>query len=153
MPFGHSTFRSAAHPFAPSGRVGVICHPAALRGTLRRQDTQVIYINQQLRSQLLRFELRSRRLVQTTMAKSNSRGRPRTAAPKDDISEVGAPAAGEPFPPLTISLETFVKNGSDRTFRQLIFELVGLFNQMKRHSDQFARYIGRNNAQFHLMML
>src|SRR6266852_1715061 len=30
---------------------------------------------------------------------------------------------------------------------------MGLFNQMQRHSDQFARYIGTNNAQFHVIMI
>src|SRR5215467_10605390 len=77
--------------------------------------------------------------------------RPGSAAPGG--SHAGPPSAEEPFPPLTISLKAFVKDGSDSEFRQLIFELMGLFNQMQRHSDQFARYIGTNNAQFHLIMI
>jgi DNA-binding MarR family transcriptional regulator len=99
------------------------------------------------------FDTEDRRLVQTTMANSNPRKRPGNAALGGNISNAGAAPTEEAFPPLTISLETFVKNGSDRKFRQLIFELMGLSNQMKRHIDQFARYIGRNNAQFHLMTI
>src|SRR5215468_12179836 len=87
------------------------------------------------------------------MAKSNPRLRPVAAAPDDTSSELRAAPQEEAFPPLTISLETFVKNGSDRTFRQLIFELMGLQNQMQRHSDQFARYIGTTNAQFQVLMV
>jgi DNA-binding MarR family transcriptional regulator len=79
--------------------------------------------------------------------------RPANAAQGGTVSSTGAGPTEERFPPLTISLEAFVKNGSDREFRQLIFELMGLHNQMQRHSDQFARYIGTNNAQFHVIMV
>jgi DNA-binding MarR family transcriptional regulator len=87
------------------------------------------------------------------MAKSNPRMRRDNTAPNGNISIVGSAPKEDAFPPLTISLEAFVKNGSDRVFRQLIFELTGLRNQMQRHSDQFARYIGTNNAQFHVIMI
>jgi len=46
-----------------------------------------------------------------------------------------------------------VKNGSDREFRELIFELNSLFNQMKRHQEQFASYIGVNPAQFTFILI
>jgi len=87
------------------------------------------------------------------MPKTNPRLLPDKAAPGGKFSRADANPADEAFPPLTISLDTFVKNGSDRAFRQLIFELTGLRNQMQRHSDQFARYIGTNNAQFHVIMI
>jgi DNA-binding MarR family transcriptional regulator len=87
------------------------------------------------------------------MAKSNPRIRPNNAAQGDDIRNVPTAPREEAFPPLTISLETFVKDGSDREFRELIFELMGLRNQMQRHGDQFARYIGASNAQFNLIMI
>lgn len=61
-------------------------------------------------------------------------------------------SAEEAFPPLTISLETFVKDGSDRAFRELIFSLIALHNQMQLHVDRFARHIGTTNAQFHVLM-
>jgi DNA-binding MarR family transcriptional regulator len=87
------------------------------------------------------------------MAKRNPRIRSDNAAPSGTISEPQAPPTEEAFPPLTISLETFVKNGSDHAFRRLIFELTALHNQMQRHSDQFARYIGTTNAQFQVLMV
>ena len=57
------------------------------------------------------------------------------------------------FPPLTTTLPAFVKNGSDHEFRQLMFELNSLFNQMKRHAEHFARFIGVNPAQFTIILI
>jgi len=57
------------------------------------------------------------------------------------------------FPPLTTTLPAFVKNGSDHEFRQLMFELNSLFNQMKQHVEHFARFIGVNPAQFTFMLI
>jgi DNA-binding MarR family transcriptional regulator len=87
------------------------------------------------------------------MRKTNPRLLPDNAAPGGKFSRADASPVDEAFPPLTISLDAFVKNGSDRAYRELIFELMGLQNQMQRHSDQFARYIGTNYAQFHLIMI
>src|SRR5260370_18018000 len=87
------------------------------------------------------------------MANSNPRTRRGNSTAGDNVSVVGSAAKQETFPLIPISLEVFVKNGSAREFRQLVFELMGLFNQMRRHSDQFARYIGTNNAQFHVIMI
>jgi MarR family transcriptional regulator, organic hydroperoxide resistance regulator len=144
--FERSTVRSAARLAAHKGVLArSICDPARLHGTLRRNDTQIIYTNQQPNIEP--------KAGSDDMANSDPRKRPRSAAPKGNISPAEGAPTEDTFPPLTISLETFVKNGSDREFRQLIFELMGLSNQMKRHSDQFARYIGRNNAQFHLMII
>jgi MarR family transcriptional regulator, organic hydroperoxide resistance regulator len=76
------------------------------------------------------------------------------AAPDGARSPANAPQAlaKEAFPPLTISLETFVKDGSDRGFRELIFDLIALNNQMQSHVDRFARHIGTTNGQFHVLM-
>jgi MarR family 2-MHQ and catechol resistance regulon transcriptional repressor len=73
------------------------------------------------------------------------------AAPGGNISHAGASPTEEKFPPLSTSLEAFVKNGSDREFRRLIRGLLGLSNLMRRNTDHFARYIGTNNAQFDVM--
>jgi DNA-binding MarR family transcriptional regulator len=62
-------------------------------------------------------------------------------------------AAQEKFPPLTTSLQTFVKDGSDRTFRRLIYDLTSLFNQMMRNRKQFATYIGVSEAQLLMMTI
>jgi MarR family transcriptional regulator, organic hydroperoxide resistance regulator len=77
---------------------------------------------------------------------------PDHAAADDDVSRAGPPQADKAFPPLTISLETFVKDGSDHEFRELIFGLIGLHNQMEYHVNRFARHIGATNAQFHVVM-
>jgi MarR family transcriptional regulator, organic hydroperoxide resistance regulator len=87
------------------------------------------------------------------MAKTGPHMRRDNAAAANNVSPTATPPADEAFPPPTISLETFVKSGSDCEFRQLIFELTRLFNLMQHHSDEFARYIGTNNAQFYVIML
>jgi MarR family transcriptional regulator, organic hydroperoxide resistance regulator len=70
----------------------------------------------------------------------------------DELPGADIASADEIFPPLTISLETFVKNGSDREFREMMFALIALHNQMQLHMDRFARSIGTSNAQFHVVM-
>ena len=87
------------------------------------------------------------------MAKSNRRKRPPRTEPYGQAPRNSAFPAEEFVPPLTTSLKAFVKNGSDHEFRQLIFELHSLFNQMKRHADHLARYIGVNPAQFTFMLI
>jgi DNA-binding MarR family transcriptional regulator len=87
------------------------------------------------------------------MAKSNPHMRPGNAAQGSNISDAGTAPAEETFPPLSTSLAAFVKNGSDREFRRLIYDLLGLANLMRFNADHFARYIGRNNAQFHMMII
>src|SRR5215831_5299903 len=59
----------------------------------------------------------------------------------------------ERFPPLTISLRSFVKDGSDREFRQLIYALTRLQNQMARHLKLFAAYMGVTEAQAIMMRI
>ncbi len=57
------------------------------------------------------------------------------------------------FPPLTTSLGSFVKNGSDREFRQLIYDLIRLSNQLARNRSYFAGYVGVTDAQWLMMMI
>jgi DNA-binding MarR family transcriptional regulator len=59
----------------------------------------------------------------------------------------------EPFPPLSTSLETFLKDGSDRDFRRLIYDLTSLFNIMVRNRRHFGAYIGVTESQALMMML
>jgi DNA-binding MarR family transcriptional regulator len=58
-----------------------------------------------------------------------------------------------PFPPLTTSLKTFVKNGSDREFRILIYDLIKLSNQLTRNRKYFASYMGVTEAQWLMIMI
>src|SRR5260370_27617428 len=87
------------------------------------------------------------------MAKSNPHMRPGNAAQDSDISHAGTAPVEETFPPLSTSLAAFVKDGSDREFRRLIYDLLGLANLMRFNADRFARYIGRNKAQFYMMVI
>src|SRR5260370_1958942 len=87
------------------------------------------------------------------MAKSNPHMRPGNAAQDSDISHAGTAPVEETFPPLSTSLAAFVKDGSDREFRRLIYDLLGLANLMRFNTDRFARYIGRDNSQLHLMVI
>src|SRR5262245_56089406 len=85
------------------------------------------------------------------MAKKNQHGR--ISEPYGQSAGAGASRREEFYPPLTTSLKAFVKDGSDREFRQLIFEMNSLFNQMKRHVEHFARFIGVSSAQFSFIMI
>ena len=61
--------------------------------------------------------------------------------------------AQETFPPLSTSLEPFVKDGTDREFRRLIFSLLTLFDLMQRNRKYFADYVGLTDAQYMMMVL
>lgn len=87
------------------------------------------------------------------MAQRNRRGRAPASRPDTRSPGGGAPAPREFVPPLTTSLKAFVKNGSDHAFRELMFELNSLFNQMRQHQEHFARYIGVNPAQFTFILV
>ena len=78
------------------------------------------------------------------MAKGGRQGR---------CARVSTAVAKQFDPTPTTSLKAFVKNGSDHEFRELIFELNGLLNQIKRHQEKFAKYIGVNPAQFVFIMI
>jgi MarR family transcriptional regulator, organic hydroperoxide resistance regulator len=55
--------------------------------------------------------------------------------------------AGVPSPPLTTTLKSFVKGGSDRELRKLVYTMVALGNQMARHRKVCADHIGVSEAQ------
>jgi DNA-binding MarR family transcriptional regulator len=58
----------------------------------------------------------------------------------------GRPAAAS-APPLTTTLKTFLKGGSDRELRRLVYTLVAVSNQMARHRKLCADHIGVSEAQ------
>lgn len=57
----------------------------------------------------------------------------------------------ETFPPLTTSLVTFIKDGSDREFRRLIYSFVSLTGLMEANRDYFAAFIGVSSPQLLMM--
>jgi MarR family transcriptional regulator, organic hydroperoxide resistance regulator len=64
-----------------------------------------------------------------------------------------AASAADRFPPLSTSLETFVKDGSDRRLRRLIYDLTSLFNGMVSNRRHFAAYMGVSEAQALMMFM
>jgi MarR family transcriptional regulator, organic hydroperoxide resistance regulator len=57
----------------------------------------------------------------------------------------------ERFPPLSISIETFLKDGTDREFRHLIYSLLSFSTLMIRHREYYASYIGVTGSQYSMM--
>jgi MarR family transcriptional regulator, organic hydroperoxide resistance regulator len=57
----------------------------------------------------------------------------------------------ERFPPLSISIETFLKDGTDREFRRLIYSLLSFSTLMIRHREYYASYIGVTGSQYSMM--
>ncbi len=87
-----------------------------------------------------------RRFRPMTAAKSTKRPGRNVAGGK------GLPAPAESAP-LSTSLAAFVKDGSDRPLRRLIYDLINLVNQMERNRRHFAAYIGVSEAHVLMMML
>jgi DNA-binding MarR family transcriptional regulator len=57
------------------------------------------------------------------------------------------------FPPLSISHKHFIKNGSDRQFRQLVYALIGLSALMVQNRQRFAAYVGLTDPQYTMITL
>jgi DNA-binding MarR family transcriptional regulator len=58
---------------------------------------------------------------------------------------------GEVFPPPSITLDSFIRDGSDREFRRLIYSLFSLSMLMERNREHFAAYIGVTSPQAMMM--
>jgi DNA-binding MarR family transcriptional regulator len=71
-------------------------------------------------------------------------------------ADAGAPPeyseAGEPFPPLSTSLDTFLVDGSDREFRKLIYDVLSVSSLMLRARERFGAFIGVTAPQYSMMM-
>ena len=64
-----------------------------------------------------------------------------------------SPVAGEVFPPLSTSLGSFLKGGSDREFRDLIYGILSVSTLMLRARERFAEYIGVTAPQYSMMVV
>lgn len=84
----------------------------------------------------------------TNMTQSTRRGRQRRGQTHPAMSEEAGEAA---FPPLSVSLPAFIKDGSDSALRRLIYSLVSLSGLMERNREYFAAYIGVSSAQLLMM--
>jgi DNA-binding MarR family transcriptional regulator len=72
---------------------------------------------------------------------------------RDGKRPAGSTSAEEKFPPLSTSLPQFLKEGSDRTLRKIIYELTSLSGLMIQNRGHFAAYIGVTDAQYMMMAL
>jgi MarR family transcriptional regulator, organic hydroperoxide resistance regulator len=82
------------------------------------------------------------------------------AVAKKDLSEqagsIAAPGqAVEGGAPLSLStsLKSLLKDGSDKDFRRLIYNLLSLSNVMVRNREHFAAYIGLTDQQYVIMTI
>jgi DNA-binding MarR family transcriptional regulator len=57
------------------------------------------------------------------------------------------------FPPISTSLQHFIKDGSDREFRQLLYALIRLSTLMVQNRQSFAAYIGVTDPQYTMLTL
>ena len=81
------------------------------------------------------------------MSKASNRHRPRHVTIGASPPAGDGRQAGTPSPPLTTTLKAFVKGGSDRELRKLVYTLVAVGNQMSHHRKLCADHIGVSEAQ------
>lgn len=93
----------------------------------------------------------------TVQQMATAQSRQRTAGPRsggrNQQGSVTPTAEPEAFPPLSISLANFIRDGSDREFRRLVYCLISLSGLMGRNQDHFAAYIGLSRAQAVMLSL
>jgi DNA-binding MarR family transcriptional regulator len=65
----------------------------------------------------------------------------------------GNTSSDEPFPPASISLRHFTKDGSDRKFRELLYSLIRLSTLMVQNRQRFAAHIGLTDPQYTMLTL
>jgi DNA-binding MarR family transcriptional regulator len=57
------------------------------------------------------------------------------------------------FPPLSTSIESLLRDGTDREFRRLIYSLIGFADMIVRHRNMYAEYIGVTGLQYTMMSI
>jgi MarR family transcriptional regulator, organic hydroperoxide resistance regulator len=67
-------------------------------------------------------------------------------------SRARSPSMEEPFPPLSISSEAFLADGTDAEFRQLIYNFLGLAALFLDARECFAAFIGVSAPQYSMMV-
>jgi|HubBroStandDraft_5_1064220.scaffolds.fasta_scaffold103974_2 DNA-binding MarR family transcriptional regulator len=87
------------------------------------------------------------------MKKASSLGTRSRVALDKRVRHSDAVSVEARFPPLSTSLRSFVKDGSDHKFRQLIRDLTRLSKQMARNRGHFAAYIGVSEPQLLMMTI
>jgi len=59
----------------------------------------------------------------------------------------------ERFPPLSTSIESLLRDGSDTAFRSLVYGLIRLGEMIVRHRDIYGAYIGVTGPQYQMMAM
>jgi DNA-binding MarR family transcriptional regulator len=85
------------------------------------------------------------------MADGKTRGNAGDRARVDKVRKQRESGTTERFPPLSISMENFLKDGTDREFRHLINSLLSFSALMMRHREYYASYIGVTGSQYSMM--
>ena len=67
-------------------------------------------------------------------------------------SRARRPTAREPFPPLSISSDAFLADGTDTEFRHLIYNFLGLSALFLEARERFAAFIGVSAPQYSMMV-
>lgn len=79
---------------------------------------------------------------------ANNDSRRRSARPRKN-----ATATDRPFPPLSVTADNLLRDGSDREFRRLIYSLVGFAEMVVRHRNVYGAYIGVTGPQYVMMTI
>src|SRR6202789_3064731 len=87
------------------------------------------------------------------MTNNKARGNTEDRAREDKMRKQRESGKIERFPPLSISLETFLKDGTDRKFRHLIYSLLNFSALMIRHRECYASYIGVTGSQYSMVVI
>jgi DNA-binding MarR family transcriptional regulator len=87
------------------------------------------------------------------MAEKEARARRGNTANLRERQQKKQLRAKENFPPLSISIEDLLTDGSDREFRHLIYSLVGFAELIIRHRSYYGAYIGVTGPQYVMMTI
>src|SRR5580704_16993536 len=87
------------------------------------------------------------------MATKTTRGNAGDKAHADKEWTQRESGTAERFPPLSTSMEAFLKDGTDRKFRHLIYSLLNFSALMIRHRECYASYIGVTGSQYSMVAI
>jgi MarR family transcriptional regulator, organic hydroperoxide resistance regulator len=62
------------------------------------------------------------------------------------------PAAAADFPPLTVSREALLRDGSDRAFRTLVDQMLNFGTELRRARQSLAQALGVTPPQYRILM-
>lgn len=94
-------------------------------------------------------------MVDRSMAKDRSPGHALgiVSVMKNSLGAEPPAAGAQRSSALSTSLESLIKDGSDRDFRRLVYDLLSLSNVMMRNREHFAAYIGVTHQQYVIMTI